>query len=351
MNRKKIFNTGAHILFCLLFVYWFCTNSFIRPYAIHNPYKEVVSALLVLLLLYLNYIHLTPYFLKRSNYKSYTFLSLLLTGVFSMAELLLIKSNILRCVAHIESFDTNKYLFSILFLIFLRNAGFYLFFTVLKLYQQTKAEALLEKKEILKDTGFILLPTVQGKSRSINISSVCYFTQNKNNTLIHWTVGKPSAIYSSLNYIQSYLDEYCLRINRDTVITFTNIVSYNNKEVVVKDGKTKSRKTLLFSKQKAASILSVLQEKVPELEEKNATFLTKIENGGVKDDENKAIGGLSRAILEEIHNNPGISVIKLAEILKEKTSLRTLERRLKELKDADKIKYEGSDKKGGYYIV
>lgn len=195
------------------------------------------------------------------------------------------------------------------------------------------------------------MPSLRSKPISVNIRFVSYFSQNKNYTYIHWTIGKPSLIYSSLNYLQNYLSDYCLRINKYTIITFTNIASYNNEEVIVKDGKAKSRKTLLFSKQKAASILSVLQEKVPELEEKNATFLTKIENGGVKDDENKAIGGLSRAILEEIHNNPGISVIKLAEILKEKTSLRTLERRLKELKDADKIKYEGSDKKGGYYIV
>jgi len=99
---------------------------------------------------------------------------------------------------------------------------------------------------------------------------VSYFSQNKNYTYIHWTIGKPSLIYSSLNYLQNYLSDYCLRINKYTIITFTNIASYNNEEVIVKDGKAKSRKTLLFSKKRAESVLSVLREKVPELEEKNA---------------------------------------------------------------------------------
>jgi len=351
MNRKKFFNTGTHILFCLLFVYWFSTNSFIRPYAINSDYKEIVSALWVLLLIYLNYIILTPYFLKRNNYKSYIALSLLLIGVISIAELLLVKSNILRCFANLESFNIDRYLFNISFVIFLRNSGIYLFFTILALYQQTKTEALLEKKAALKDTGLILLPTVQGDPKSINICFVSYFSQNKNDTFVHWTIGKPSHIYSSLSYIQSYLDEYCLRISRDTIITFTNILSYNAKEVIVVDGKTKSKIILPFYKKYTEFVLSVLRKKVPELEEKTVILTNKLQDGGIKNDKKDVAGGINHTILEVISTNPHISIIKLAEILEKKTSFRTLERKLKELKDAGKIEYKGSNKTGGYYIV
>jgi len=351
MNRKKIFNTGVHILFCLLFVYWFATHSFIRPYAINDFYKEIVSALSVLLLIYLNYIYLVPYFLKKSNHKSYIALSLLLIGVCSIAELLLVKSNIIRCVAPIEAFDIEGYLYNILFVIFLRNSGFYLFFTVLKLYEQAKATALLEKKEALKDTGLILLPPLRGKPISINISFVSYFSQDKNNTFIHWTVGNPSAIYSSLSYIQSYLTDYCLRINKDTIITFTNIISYNNEEVIVKDGKTKSKKILPFSKKNTESILSVLRKKVPELDEKNAINSKKIQNANVNNDETHKIVNVKIAILEEIKQNPGINAVKLFENLQEKTTIHTIRRRLKELTDSGLIQFKGADKTGGYYIV
>ena len=65
MNRKKFFNIGTHILFCLLFVYWFYTKSFIRPYAVGQPYKEIICALMILLTIYVNYIVLIPYFTKK----------------------------------------------------------------------------------------------------------------------------------------------------------------------------------------------------------------------------------------------------------------------------------------------
>ena len=350
MNRKKIFATGMHILFCIFLVYGFCTNSIIRPYAINHPYKELVSALLVLLAIYLNYIILVPYFIKKIRYKSYIFLSILLIGVFTIVEILMVKSDIIRCVAQIKDFNIDKYLFRISIMIYLRNAAFYLFFTVLKLYQQTKTEAFLDKKAVLRDTGLMLLPTVQGEPTSINIRFVSYFSQNKNDTFIHWTVGKPSHIYSSLNYIQSYLDKYCLRINRDTIITFTNIASYNEEKVIVIDGKAKSRTALPFYKKDAEFLLSTLRKNVPELEEK-AILTNKLQDGGVKNDEKDALGGVNHAILEAISGNPRISVIKLAKILEEKIAFRTLERKLKELKDAGKIKYEGSDKTGGYCIV
>ena len=353
MNRKNIFVTGIHILFCFFLVYWFYRNSFIRPHAIAHPYKELISVLLLLLIIYLNYLVLTPSILRKSYYKTYIILSISLVVITSSIELQLVKNDILKCFQNVNnlSFDINKYLLNVLFLTFLRNAGYYLFFTILALYQQTKAEAFLEKKEILKDTGFIQLPTVQGKSILININFVCYFTQNKNDTFIHWTAGNPSHVYSSLNYIQSYLDEYCLRINRDTIITFTNIASYNEKEVIIVDGKTNNRKVLPFYKKHAESILSVLRVKVPELDEKNTISLKKTQVGNINNDEKVEVGNIKAEILEAISKKSDINALKLFEIFHDKITLRTLRRRLKELKDAGKIEYKGSNKTGGYDIV
>ena len=351
MNRKKIFNIGAHILVCLFFTYWFSTNSFIRPFAINNSYKEIVSALLLLLVIYLNYILLTPYFFKKSNYKSYIFFSLLSISVISIIELLLLKSDILGCLAQMLSFNIDKYLFNILFVIFLRNAGFYLFFTVLKLYQQTKANALIEKQEALKDVGLILLQPLRGNPVSININFVSYFSKHKNHTFIHGIVGKPIPIYSTLSYIQEYLDDFCLRINKENIITFTNIISYNEESVIVADGKTKSKKTLSFSKKNAKEIVYILRSKISKLEEKNIIDSTKIKNGKVNDDKKHEIGNVKTEILEEIKKNPGINALKLFENFHNKTTLRTIRRRLKELKDAGKIEHKGSDKTGGYYPI
>jgi predicted HTH transcriptional regulator len=49
------------------------------------------------------------------------------------------------------------------------------------------------------------------------------------------------------------------------------------------------------------------------------------------------------------------SALKLADILQEKINVNnsesTIRRRLRELKNAGKIEYKGSNKTGGYYIV
>ena len=248
-------------------------------------------------------------------------------------------------------FNTNKYLLNIFFVTFLRNAGLYLFFTVLKLYQQTKANALIEEREILRSSGIIVLWPLRGMPISININMVSYFSHRRNITFIHNKLGKVISIYSTLSNIQEYLGEYCLRINKENVITFTNIISYSEKSVIVKGGNSDNNISLVYSKNDTQRILQTLRLNVPDLEEKKVILANKTQNGGVKDDKIYTVGGLNDEILEEIRNNPCISVIKLAEIFEKKTSSRTLERRLKELKNADKIEYKGSDKTGGYYIV
>ncbi|MCL2313559.1 MAG: LytTR family transcriptional regulator DNA-binding domain-containing protein [Firmicutes bacterium] len=354
MNRKKIFITGAHVLFCLLFVGWFYTNSFIRPYAIFYPYKEIISALLVLFIIYLNYLILIPYFIRRSYYKGYIFLSLLLLVVLSIAELQLVKNDILGCIELSSNgllSEKRIYLLSILLMLVLRNSGFYLFFTILRLYELTKANALIEKKEALNQDGLILLLPLQGKPISINIKYVSYFSHERNQTFIHGISSEAASIYFTLNNIQEYLGDNCLRVNKENIITFTNIISYNKDEVVVKNGKGNKQRSLTYYKKDAQNILSVLRKKVPDLEEKNAINSQKMQDGGIKEDEKNDIGGINALILDEIRNDPCISVVTLAQKLKGKSSLRTIERKLEELKKSGYIKFEGSKKTGGYYFV
>ncbi|MCL2289805.1 MAG: LytTR family transcriptional regulator DNA-binding domain-containing protein [Bacteroidetes bacterium] len=241
---------------------------------------------------------------------------------------------------------------NILFVIFLRNAGFYLFFTVFKLYLQTKATALIEKKEALSHDGLILLLPLRGKPISININYVSYFSHERNLTFIHDTEGKASSIYSTLSNIQEYLGDSCLRVNKENIITFTNIISYNEREVIVKDGKDNKQSSLTYSKKDAQNILNTLREKVPSLEEKRID--KKKQNEGVnvqKDDGKCEFEGIKKLILEEINNFPGINTITLTQKFGKKSSLSTIERKLKELKESGLIEFRGAPKTGGYYPV
>jgi len=121
--------------------------------------------------------------------------------------------------------------------------------------------------------------------------------------------------------------------------------------VFVKDGKTKTEKSIPFFKKEAKDLLSVLRKKVPQLENKNVFFSIKNQNDTGNDDENNKIVIVKTRILEEIKQNPGINAIKLHKNLQTKQSIRTIKRRLKELTDSGLIQFQGADKTGGYYIT
>ena len=113
------------------------------------------------------------------------------------------------------------------------------------------------------------------------------------------------------------------------------------------------RSTLYFFKNNPYSIFVLLQEKLPHLEQKNEKNSSKNDIfGGVthqNHDEKIKNDGVTALILEEIKKKEGIHVYQLAEIFKERISLRTIERRLKELREAGVIEFRGADKSGGYY--
>ncbi len=73
-------------------------------------------------------------------------------------------------------------------------------------------------------------------------------------------------------------------------------------------------------------------------------LLRLLNNGGVN-------GGVNLEVLifETIQNSPGINAPAIADQIKK--SLRTTQRYLKTLSDANRIEFRGAPKKGGYYIL
>jgi hypothetical protein len=266
----------------------------------------------------------------------------------------MVKFDILQCIVFEDNTPqklVEKYLFDTQLLIFLRNAGFYLFFTVLKLYQLTKATAEKVKVALLVQNGLIIYPPLRGEPVSININNVCFFSQRRNQTFIHFTSGKVTVIYSTLDHLQHYLGDFCLQINKGTIITYTNIISYNNEKVEILCKFPHKTMSLEFSKKYAPSVFQTLRKRVPQLEEENVITSPKIEFGNIKEDESTNIGNENNEILEEIRKNPGINATKLYEILPHHQSLRTLRRSLQELVDFEFIEFKGAPKTGGYYYL
>ena len=349
MKRKNYIQVIMHILFCIALLYWFYHYSIIRPSAYADPYKEIISTIILLSILYVNLLVLIPKIYYKNRHSIYFLLSLFLVCISGAAEMWLVESNIRQCVGNAFSEDGYKaYITSTLFIVILRNSGFYLFFTMLGLYQHTKKNALKEKKAIFKEKEIATFLRCNEASIVLNVNKMIYFQQKKERTTIHTTTGSCHSVYSTLNDIEEYLEGKCIRINRNTLVVYDKVVSFSHDHLVVKNNRRGHFISLNYYKNNPSSIFTALQKSIPHLEEKNIKNTSKNNDfdrqNEVKFDKKTEVGNVKAEILEAISKNPDINALKLFAIFHDKIKLRTLRRRLRELKDAGKIEYIGSKK-------
>jgi hypothetical protein len=218
-----------------------------------------------------------------------------------------------------------------------------------------REKAFAEKKAIIQKEGIISFFTCNKKQTTLKVSQIAYLYQNKNRTAIHTIDGKVSHTYSSLSAHKDSLGDKCLRINREVLVIYDNIVSYTHDSLLVIDNNNAHIKQFNFFKNKSYTIYSNLKQKLPHLEQKNNKIVKQNDTfEGISyqnDDKNKTNDGINELILEEIRKKEGIYVSHLAEIFKKKFSKSTLERKLKELREDGLIEFRGAKKNGGYYIV
>jgi len=267
----------------------------------------------------------------------------------------MVESDISKCVRHAISAATyQRFILHTSFMVTLRNGAFYLFFTTFGFHYYTKKNALKEKISIGKKTGILSFIRCDNKGLLMDIDRIIYFQQKGNCTTIHTTSGRCFFVYNSLSQIENYSD-ILVRINRNTIVNRDKIVSFTHDSLVIKQSKRGRLLSLYYYKIFTSSVYTILQKAVPHLEKKNEKIIPKNDVfGGLvsqKDDETTKYGGLNALILDEILNNPGINTRELVENLKGKIHLRTLERRLSELKKSGKIKSKRGGKERGYFIV
>jgi hypothetical protein len=344
----------VHILFCTTLLYGFCYFSVIRPGTYAHPYKEFISAIILLLIIYVNYLVFVPKIIYRNLYTLYIIVSLCLVILSGLIEMLIVKNDISSCVRNSFSESGYKhYIYTITWMIMLRNGGFYFFFTVLGLYKNNKKIALIKDKTICNDQGVVSFLRCNGLYIVLKISKILYFQQNRNRTTIYINDGNNYSVYSSLSDIEDYLGNKCLRINRKTLVIYDNIASFSYNHIMIKDTKNTKMNSFNFFKSKCSNIYIDLQQKLPHLEQKNTTNPQKNDDFGrintTSHDEKTTHGRTNDLILEEIRKNSNIHASKLMEILK--IPERTLRRRLKELCEQGMIEFRGSNKTGGYHIV
>lgn len=354
IKRPEVVQIFLHLCFIVGVIFFFRYNSLLRPATLGALYKEYISALFMLIMIYVNYFYIIPHYFLKRDYLVFLLLSLVSILLASFLEMTLVTPYIKASLP--SSFNEQDIRISIIMhFLFIsgRNTAFFLFFFMLKVLENEIQCREKEQITLAQSKGYISVPT-RDSIKYISLSEIFYIIHEKNYCYIHTQNGNNYSKYISLMKMDGYLPENLfIRINRNIIINKNNIVSCTKEEVTIYSDYSGEEK-----------IFSLSEKYVPNMREKIASAggLNHL-YGGLKD----RFGGLNESIdmanLEKFMDNiahdedllnlcriiakdPSVTTKSLSEQLH--IPLRTIERKIKYLKDNGVLQHNGAKKNGGY---
>lgn len=361
IKRPEVVQIFLHLCFIVGVIFFFRYNSLLRPATLGALYKEYISALFMLIMIYVNYFYIIPHYFLKRDYLVFLLLSLVSILLASFLEMTLVTPYIKASLP--SSFNEQDIRISIIMhFLFIsgRNTAFFLFFFMLKVLENEIQCREKEQITLAQSKGYISVPT-RDSIKYISLSEIFYIIHEKNYCYIHTQNGNNYSKYISLMKMDGYLPENLfIRINRNIIINKNNIVSCTKEEVTIYSDYSGEEK-----------IFSLSEKYVPDMKEKIASAggLNHLygglnsQDGGLKD----RFGGLNESIdmanLEKFMDNiahdedllnlcriiakdPSVTTKSLSEQLH--IPLRTIERKIKYLKDNGVLQHNGAKKNGGY---
>lgn len=367
-NKTKIqelFKITCHVIFITVFLWCFGHFSFLRPAAFGAIYKEYFSASIVLLMLYSNYLVFIPQFYLTRKYKLFLFLFLTSLLATSAIEMLIIIPNITKCYP--SSFNEHDVFIATLinsFFVGCRNLAFLLFFFVLRIFEHERETLEKERIALAKNKGIICVPNGKNNVETISISDISYILHERNYTYLYTIDGNRYCKYCSLSSMEKILPENLfLRVNRNTIISLNKITHYTENSISILYGNPSREMTFSVSENYVPNVKEILNSggglNYPD-DGLNS------QNDGLNNPSEDLIDGLNTAYLEKFldnieHNeellilcrmiakNPSVTMKSLSDQLG--VSLKTIERRIKILKDKGILQHSGAKKNGEYVFA
>ncbi len=341
-NKKNhIVAILLHLIFWTIVCLRFCNFSALRPLAFHT-WKELLSVGFIMGMVYLNYFISIPHLMSKNRIVLFWICAVASVAACTCAELLLVHSDMLSRMQYVEKINRTLVWYDMTLQIFLRDASFFLFFFILKLYLTRNIQLRTTGKAITDKTDnvVIFLPKVGAKLISIN--DISYFSYEDAKTHIYLRNGEKYEQYCNLTDLEDTLpDDSFLRINRQTIIGLVNVLRFTSQAVQMNiQGQVRIMK---FYSTKGDEILNRLKRWNPELYlDHPFGIVTDTPAPPVK------LTQEQRAVLQYVKDNPGTKTCDVADQFNISDS--SAKRRLNELKDLGLVDFYGSRGYGsGYY--
>ena len=209
-----------HLLFLLVMLYFFGFNCHLRPVAYPDGYKEYLSGIIAVSVIYLNYYLLFPKFYTQRKYDLYWCLSVLSVVISGAAETVMVAPNLLAMYKSwgYEEMSTY-YLLHTFLLVTLRNGGLVLFAYALNTILWLQRAEEERQFDLRKQFGLLDVKGHTQGNTFVNTEQVLYCIQKRNVTAIHLTDGSTYLRYNSMNDLEELLGrEEFLRISRNVIV-------------------------------------------------------------------------------------------------------------------------------------
>lgn len=338
---RQYLRIGAHVVFWLCTAYMFCHYSYLRPM---SPlwHVEVFHVALLSIMVYLHYFLLIPYLLKRRLYGSYWTLTLLIFFLLTIWELYTFSPQLRELTAQMGSSLYSKYLMAMIINTSLRNAGFWAFFFILRMYEELNV--LLSERDAfqLRENHSVSFADNKGKPVMLHIEQLSYIQCDRNVCIFYLKNGLKFKQYASLSQWEDLLvPQWAIRVNRDTLVLYDAIVSFTDDSLCDTLGKQMIE---LYKGDRRKYVYEELMKRVPErCDVVNVTGRKEEQNMDLIMDEELTL------ICKKIAKQPYLNAKALSEA--SSIPLRTMERKLSLLKEQGVIRYDGSARKGGYVLI
>ena len=339
-NRKgQFFYIAAHILFWVFVCGVFCKFSFLRPMALHY-YKEVLSALLVAGMVYTDYIILIPKLLLKRKYVQFWLLSILLLIVAVAGEMMLVDYDMHIRAVWIK--NLTLYYITVFISLLLRNASFFLFFLVLRLYLANVFVLETVERTYTQGLNKLIVLSPEEKHQLVDFNDIAYFSSDDGRILVTLRNGTHRHRDGSLSELENIIpSDLWFRANRQTLVLRDSIVGYTPTALCVS---VNGHNVLIpYYSTKQDKLLEALRTWNPDL------FSPKESMEDATLDDDPLITDDCKRILDYLAAHPGASVPQVAKALY--FSLRTAHRRMAELRQRGKVDYQEEGNPNSGYIV
>lgn len=352
VNYKTLLRLLGHVVFCFVIIVFFGNFCTLRTAACQHLYKEYLSGVSVLFIVYLNFLFLFPRYYKRRLFLKYTFGVGLSVVIAFLLEMLLVAPDI------IDSLDTHREFSPLLiilgdgFYVLLRDISFATVtfsFLAMSYYKQKT-----EDNEVVLLHEFNMIEVMgRGKEASsvrVNLSAIAYFRQFENATHIKLVDGQEMLRNGTLKKIAKLIcNQYGVQISRNTIVPYKSIRSYNQSKVIVKSTPQDEELPFTASYQQEACKLIVQNTGKTESKTISKDVCPKTKQKQADETYSYQRKQQKTLIFEYINTHPGCSA---SDIKKNRSiSLSTVNRILKQLKEEGLVEYVGSKKTGGYRAV